>query len=83
MVAIDKLSYSSEESSNRSNEYWLAKNKIPHTTNYVSLRNLIGLHFDSLRRGGNASYTSEQIIQEFLDVIRYKFKSLSCMTLYV
>ncbi len=53
--------------------YWLAKNEIPHTTKYVPLiklaSNLGCTYFDSLHRGGNASYTSERIIQEFLRVL--------------
>ncbi len=50
--------------------YWLAKNDIPHTTKYVSLiqlaSNLGCTYFDSLHRGGNATYSSKRIIQEFL-----------------
>ena len=50
--------------------YWLAKNEIAHTTKYVPLLELVrslGCScFDSLRVGGNATYTSERMIQEFV-----------------
>ena len=50
--------------------YWLAKNEITHTTKYVPLlelaRSLGCTYFDNLRVGGNATYTSERIIHEFI-----------------
>jgi hypothetical protein len=50
--------------------YWMAKNEIAHTTKYVPLlelaRSLGCTYFDNLRVGGNATYTSERIIQEFI-----------------
>ena len=53
--------------------YWLAKQEIPHTTNYVPLLNLArswGCEFvDHLFVGRNATYCSERMVQEFLDVL--------------
>ena len=50
--------------------YWLAKNEIAHTTKYVPLlelaRSLGCTYFDNLHVGGNATYTSERIIHEFI-----------------
>ena len=50
--------------------YWLAKHEIAHTTKYVPLLELVqdlGCScFDNLRVGGNATYTSERDIQEFI-----------------
>ena len=50
--------------------YWLAKNEIAHTTSYVPLLELVRSlgcsYFDSLQVGGNATYTSERMIQEFI-----------------
>ena len=50
--------------------YFLAKNKLPHTTKFATLLDLaINLGCDymkELRRGGNASYRSEQTVSEFL-----------------
>ena len=50
--------------------YWLAKEEIAHTTKFTSLMQLsINLGVDYLRAlhlGGNAQYTSEQIIAELL-----------------
>ncbi len=50
--------------------YFLAKNELPHTTNFSSLLDLaISLGCDymrELRQGSNASYRSEQTIAEFL-----------------
>ena len=50
--------------------YWLAKNEIAHTTRYVPLLELVRSlgcsYFDSLQVGGNATYTSERMIQEFI-----------------
>lgn len=48
--------------------YWLCKQEIPHTTNYVPLLELaksIGAtYLSDLNLGGNAHYTSERFIQE-------------------
>ncbi|XP_077862323.1 zinc finger protein 862-like [Saccoglossus kowalevskii] len=53
--------------------YWLAKNEIAHTTNYSSLMELMkGMgcsYLQHLDQGGNANYTSERVLQEFLDAI--------------
>ena len=50
--------------------YFLAKNELPHTTKFATLLDLaINLGCDymkELRRGGNASYRSEQTVSEFL-----------------
>ena len=50
--------------------YWLAKHEIAHTTKYVPLLELVQdlgcSYFDNLRVGGNATYTSERIVQEFI-----------------
>ena len=50
--------------------YWLAKEEVAHTTKFASLMQLCtNLGADYLRElhlGGNACYTSEQIIAEFL-----------------
>ena len=50
--------------------YWLVKRRIPHTTNYKALVELaIELGCEELKDlnvGVNASYTSEEIIQEFI-----------------
>ena len=50
--------------------YYLAKNELAHTTNFSSLIDLyinMGCNYmKELRRGGNASYRSEQVISEFL-----------------
>ena len=50
--------------------YWLAKHEIAHTTKYVPLLELVQdlrcSYFDKLRVGGNTTYTSERIIQEFI-----------------
>ena len=53
--------------------YWLVKSEIPHTTHYSSL--LKGAEFmecealKHLNHGDNAIYTSQRIIQEFLQVL--------------
>ena len=53
--------------------YWLCKQDIPHTTNYPSLltlaENLGCKYFKALRVGQNATYTSPQIVGEFLKVM--------------
>ena len=50
--------------------YYLAKNELAHTTNFSSLIdlciNMVCNYMKELRRGGNASYRSEQVISEFL-----------------
>ena len=50
--------------------YFLAKNELPHTTNFSSLLDLaISLGYDYMKElchGGNASYRSEQTMAEFL-----------------
>ena len=53
--------------------YWLAKEEIAYTTKYESLLNLaqsLGcMYLKDLCLGGNASYTSRQIIGEFLQCL--------------
>ncbi|XP_077863345.1 zinc finger protein 862-like [Saccoglossus kowalevskii] len=50
--------------------YWLAKNEVAHTTKYVSLLDFVKsmgcTYLEHLDQGGNANYTSERIVQEFL-----------------
>ncbi len=50
--------------------YFLAKNELPHTTKFTSLVDFsinMGCSFmKQLRRGGNASYRSKQVVAEFL-----------------
>ena len=52
--------------------YWLVKKKIPHTRNYASLLALVedlGCdYFKVLKVGCNATYTSPEIVAEFLDI---------------
>ena len=63
--------------------YYLAKNELPHTTNFSSLIDLcVNMGCDymkELHQGGNASYRSEQVISEFLfslsDTIRQEVMS--------
>ena len=49
---------------------FLAKNELPHTTNFSSLVdfciNMGCSYLKELHRGGNASYRSEQVVSEFL-----------------
>lgn len=53
--------------------YWLCKNEIPHTTVYPNLLELaeqLGCeYFKALKVGRNATYTSPQIVEEFIGVI--------------
>jgi len=53
--------------------YWLVKSEIPHTNHYCSLieaMKFIGCDvFKHLHHGENAKYTSQRIIQEFLNVM--------------
>ena len=53
--------------------YWLAKNEIPHTTKYQPLLELLQHlncpHLGKLHLGANATYTSEMIMQEFIQVM--------------
>ena len=53
--------------------YWLCKNEIAHTTTYPSLLQLgedLGCeYFKTLRVGKNATYTSRQVIDEFLSIM--------------
>lgn len=53
--------------------YWLVKSEIPHTTNYNSLLKAVQhMGCDKLKhlnQGDNAKYTSQRIIQEFLQII--------------
>ena len=53
--------------------YWLCKNEIAHTTTYPNLLQLaeeLGCeYFKSLRVGHNATYTSRQVIHEFLGIM--------------
>ena len=50
--------------------YWLAKQEIPHTTNFVGLlelaKSLGATYLNDLNVGGNAHYTSERFMQEAL-----------------
>lgn len=53
--------------------YYLAKNELPHTTNFsglISLAISLGCNYmKDLNQGGNASYQSERTISEFVEVI--------------
>ena len=53
--------------------YWLVKSEIPHTTHYNSLLKAVEFMgcepLKHLNHGDNAKYTSQRIIQEFLQVI--------------
>ena len=53
--------------------YWLCKREIAHTTTYpelLALAQSLGCdYFKALNVGRNATYTSPQIVAEFLDVI--------------
>ncbi|KAE8293775.1 hypothetical protein D5F01_LYC06711 [Larimichthys crocea] len=53
--------------------YWLTTNEIPHTTNFSSLLDMmrgLGLSYLShLNKAGNAHYTSEEIMQEMVQVL--------------
>ena len=53
--------------------YWLCKQEISHTTTYPQLlalaENLGCTYFKALNVGRNATYTSPQIVNEFLEVI--------------
>ncbi len=53
--------------------YWLIKSEIPHTSNYNSLVKAVEFmgceHLRHLNHGENAKYSSQRIIQEFLDVM--------------
>ena len=53
--------------------YWLCKHEIAHTTTYPHLlalaQNLGCEYFKALNVGRNATYTSPQIVAEFLEVI--------------
>ena len=48
--------------------YWLAKQEIPHTTNFTGLLQLVqslgATYLSDLNIGGNAHYTSERFLQE-------------------
>lgn len=53
--------------------YWLVKSEIPHTSNYNSLVKAVEFmgceHLRHLRHGENAKYSSQRIVQEFLNVM--------------
>ena len=53
--------------------YWLVRSEIPHTKNYGSLVDAVGLmgceYFKHLYKGENAKYKRQRIIQEFLEVL--------------
>ena len=53
--------------------YWLVKSEIPHTTYYNNLSKAVEFMgceaLKHLNHGDNAKYTSQHIIQEFLQVI--------------
>lgn len=57
-----------------------AKNEIAHTTKYVPLfelaRSLGCTYFDNFCVGRNATYTSEQIIQEFIVQMQVKSRKM-------
>ena len=59
--------------------YFLAKNKLPHTTKFTSLVdftiNMGCSHMTELPQGGNASYGSEQVI--VVQLCRRKFTGTS------
>ena len=52
--------------------YWLVKQEVPHHTNYSSLLKLVedlGCdYFKALKISQNATYTSNRILSEFIDV---------------
>lgn len=58
--------------------YYLAKNELPHTTNFsglISLAISLGCNYmKELNQGGNASYQSERVISEFVAAISYCIK---------
>ena len=58
--------------------YWLGKQEIPHTTNYVPLLNLaksFGCELvQHLIVGRNGTYTSERIGQEFLLLLAHQIE---------
>ena len=58
--------------------YWLVKREVPHTRNYASLLALVedlGCdYFKVLKVGRNATYTSPEIVAEFLDVMAANVK---------
>lgn len=53
--------------------YWLIKTEVPHTTNFESLIDLcqsLGCEYLSdIKKGDNASYTSERFMQEVVEVL--------------
>ena len=53
--------------------YWLVKSEIPHTTNYNSLLKTVQFigckKLKHLYQGENAKYTSQHVIQEFLQTL--------------
>ena len=53
--------------------YWLVKHETPHTSNYGSLLKAVEFmgceRLRYLRVGENAKYTSQRVIQEFLNVL--------------
>ena len=53
--------------------YWLCKNEVSHTTMYSNLLQLaeeLGCeYFKALKVGRNATYTSRQVIDEFLAIM--------------
>ena len=65
--------------------YWLVKSEVPHTSHYNSLVKAVEFmgcdHLRHLHKGDNEKYTSQRIIQEFLQVTggqieRDQFESL-------
>ena len=61
--------------------YWLVKSEVPHTSHYNSLVKAVEFmgcdHLRHLHKGDNAKYTSQRIIQEFLQVIGGQIERVS------
>lgn len=61
--------------------HWLVKSEIPYTGHYNSLLSAVQVmgceQLKHLNQGENAKYTSQQIIQEFLQVMAARFEHIS------
>ena len=55
---------------------WLVKSEIPHTTNYDSLLKTVQFILKHLYQGENAKYTSQCVIQEFLQTLGNQIEEL-------
>ena len=66
--------------------YWLVKSEIPHTTHYNSLLKAVqfmGLEkLKHLHQAENAKYTSQRIIQEFLQVVGHYLEQQQLQDLF-